>query len=269
MLTVQNSAHALSMRYSRSELGERFLIKSAVVCAEVIKFVICCVIIARSESFQGMKQFTKLVKTSLPLAVPAGLYFVQNSLQYVGLENLDAATYSILSQLKLLTAAVFSVLMLGRKMSARKWRALCLLVIGVVLVQYHAPCKLDGEGGGGSHGAAAGGGGGASYITGLLAVGGIVTLSGFAGIYFEKVLKRKRAPTEAPAPKLTIWDRNFQLSLHGILFAILGLVVWDHEPLLAHGFFHGFSLFTWLPILIGALGGLLVGLVVAYASTII
>lgn len=36
--------------------------------------------------------------------------------------------------MKILTTAVFSVLLMGRKFHARKWRALILLVLGVTLV---------------------------------------------------------------------------------------------------------------------------------------
>lgn len=39
-----------------------------------------------------------------------------------------------LHQMKILTTAVFSVILMGRHFSARKWRALVLLVLGVILV---------------------------------------------------------------------------------------------------------------------------------------
>ncbi len=50
----------------------------------------------------------------LKMAVPACLYVVQNNLNYVAISNLPGPTFQLLYQLKILTTAVFSVLMLKR-----------------------------------------------------------------------------------------------------------------------------------------------------------
>lgn len=50
----------------------------------------------------------------LKMAVPACLYVVQNNLNYVAISNLDGPTFQLLYQLKILTTALFSVLMLKR-----------------------------------------------------------------------------------------------------------------------------------------------------------
>jgi drug/metabolite transporter (DMT)-like permease len=49
--------------------------------------------------------------------------------------HVDAATCQLTYQLKILTTALFAVVMLGKHISALKWLALCVLVAGVVLVQ--------------------------------------------------------------------------------------------------------------------------------------
>lgn len=71
----------------------------------------------------------------LRLSVPALAYTVQSFLIYVALEHLDAGTYTVTYQLKILTTAMFTVLMLGRHLSVAQWLALVILLAGVATVQ--------------------------------------------------------------------------------------------------------------------------------------
>ena len=72
---------------------------------------------------------------TLKLLIPSGLYTLQNNLLFIALSNLDAATYQVTYQLKILTTAVFSVIMLGKKLDMYKWVSLVILTIGVSFVQ--------------------------------------------------------------------------------------------------------------------------------------
>ncbi len=68
------------------------------------------------------------------LAIPSGLYAIQNNLLFIALSYLNAATYQVTYQLKILTTALFSVLILGKKIEKHQWFSLFLLAMGVALV---------------------------------------------------------------------------------------------------------------------------------------
>ena len=75
----------------------------------------------------------------------AWIYALMNVLSFVSLARIDASTFTIVAQLKILTTGLFSYAVLGKTFSAVKKIALCNLVCGAVLVT--AP-SLSGGGGG-------------------------------------------------------------------------------------------------------------------------
>jgi UDP-sugar transporter A1/2/3 len=71
---------------------------------------------------------------SSKLAIPSGLYAIQNNLLFVALSFLNAATYQVSYQLKILTTALCSVFMLGKRIEKHQWFSLCMLATGVAFV---------------------------------------------------------------------------------------------------------------------------------------
>lgn len=117
-------------------------------------------------------------------------------------------TFQVTYNLKILTTALFSVVLLRRRLSGKKWFALLFLAAGVGVVQLQST-------------AAAGGGGNKSHsdhdmdkFKGLLAVGAACMTSGLAGVYFEMVLKGSKAD---------LWCRNVQLSFFSLLPALFAV----------------------------------------------
>ncbi|KAH8409145.1 hypothetical protein KR009_009107, partial [Drosophila setifemur] len=262
-LTLQNAILGLSMRYARTRPGEIFLSSTAVLMAEFVKLVTCLFLVFNEEGKDAQKFARSLHKTivanpvdTLKVCVPSLVYIVQNNLLYVSASHLDAATYQVTYQLKILTTAMFAVVILRRKLLNTQWGALLLLVMGIVMVQL---AQTDGPANSGTA-SPVGGGPEQNRMLGLWAALGACFLSGFAGIYFEKILK---------GAEISVWMRNVQLSLLSIPFGLLTCFVNDAGRIFDKGFFHGYDLFVWYLVVLQAGGGLIVAVVVKYADNIL
>lgn len=149
-LTFQNSALILIMHYSRimNPPGDhRYFASTAVFLNEVIKLAISLTfaIYESSRSLAPQTPATVLFEQiynsvfsgdGWKLAIPGILYTLENTLQYVALSNLDAVHFQILYQLKIITTAFFSVLLLNRSLGARRWTSLFVLTLGVSIVSF-------------------------------------------------------------------------------------------------------------------------------------
>ena len=132
-----------------------------------------------------------LIHSSRKMVGLAVIYGIMNILSFISLQNISAGIFTIVAQCKILTTAVFSSLILQRSYSWTKWRALFALMMGVLL--FSEPIWGDPE----KHKTE----GDANTFVGMAAVLIEVTLSGFASIYFEKVIKLDPL-------QLNIWERN-------------------------------------------------------------
>ena len=56
-------------------------------------------------------------------------------MSFIALSYLDAVTFQVIYQFKILTTAIFSVIMLKYKLNAIKWISLFILTFGVILIQ--------------------------------------------------------------------------------------------------------------------------------------
>ena len=171
-------------------------------------------------------------------------------MQYVAAENLDAATFQVTYQIKILTTAGFSVLLLHKTLSLNKWASLFLLTVGVGIVQVQSV------------------GGGAKMATAHLmnpAAGFLAVLigcctSGLAGVYFEMVLKNSQTD---------LWIRNVQLSLFSLIPAALPIIYDLSRSEYGSGLFNNFGWWAWSTVFIQVFGGLITALVIKCADNIL
>lgn len=253
VLTLQNAILGLSMRYARTRNGPMFISSTAVVLSEFTKLFFSLFLVYL-EHKTIRKWITTLYRTvvkqpvdTLKVCVPAAVYIVQNNLLYVSASHLDAATYQVSYQLKILTTALFAVMILKKRLLSTQWLALVVLVGGVALVQISGSDSVANSEN-------------QNRVLGFSAALGACFLSGFAGIYFEMILK---------GSDISIWMRNVQLSLASVPFGLITCFISDQDQINNHGFFYGYDWFIWYLVLLQAGGGLIVAVVVKYADNIL
>jgi len=262
-LTVQNASLILTIRYSRTLPGDMYITTTAVVFAEILKVLACLLILLLQKG--SVRDWLHFLYSSivgqpfdtLKLSIPALIYTVQNNLQYIAISNLDAATFQVTYQLKILTTALFSVFMLSKNLVKLQWVSLVMLFAGVSIVQLqptNLPSNktnpLDSEKAQVTQ----------NPILGLVAVIMSCLCSGFAGVYFEKILKGSQT---------SVWLRNIQLGIYGTIIGIAGMYIKDGEKISNKGILFGYSTVVWIVIFMQAFGGLLVAVVVKYADNIL
>jgi len=287
ILVFQNSALSVCLRYSR-KIGHSnyYHASTAIIFAELCKMAVCIPMMIKEAG--GFGAGLKLISTRLfshpfdllLLTVPSGLYTIQNTLQYFAAAHLDSPTFQLLYQAKLLTTALFSVILLQRSLHPAQWGSLVLLGIGVALVQLRLIEEEEGEEGAEDTAAAVAAKADLqeelmqgetqmlipethhhqNTALGFFAVMAACVTSGLAGVFFEKVLKG--------SVSVSLWGRNFQLCTLSVVFAILSAAAQDGSAILRHGVFAGYTGIVWVVILLQAGGGLLVSVVVKYADNV-
>nr|CAG4646398.1 EOG090X098P [Macrothrix elegans] len=258
-LTVQNAALGLSMRYARTRPGNMFLSSTAVLMSEVVKLISCLGLVFHEEgsTFDRLKHalHTQIIQQpldTLKVCIPSMVYVVQNNLLYVAASHLDAATYQVTYQLKILTTALFTVIILRRQLLITQWIALVVLLLGVAMVQLAQTEPHTNSSNSSTSDQ--------NRWIGFGAALSACFLSGFAGIYFEKILK---------GSSVSVWMRNIQLSVLSLPFGLGTCLIYDYSRINLHGFFFGYDAFIWYLIVLQATGGLLVAMVVKYADNIL
>lgn len=303
------------MRYSRTMplvYGDRYLASTAVFLSELIKFSFFLSValyeIATSPQTPDSSTLGELSSAlsramftgdSWKLAIPAMLYALQNTLQYTAASNLDAATFAVTYQLKIISTAMFAIFFLARTLNGKRWMSLGLMAFGIAVVQmssvsqqgrvlsikdlrdgvsFNSPRSIWEMESEGNRAAGQLNKRSATYegidedrsaanprmnvTIGLAAAVVACVLSGIAGTYFEKTLKARGEP------RTSVWMRNVQLSFYTIWPVLfLGVLFADGEHLGKTGFFTGYNWVVWLVVILQAIGGILVALALSFSDS--
>ena len=164
----------------------------------------------------------------------------------------------VTNQLKILSTALFSIALLNKQLTRIKWISLILLSLGVTMVQIDSHTSIQADILPNTNSATVKRE--QSTILGLGAVLGSSLVSGFAGVYMEKIFKRQK--------QTSFWVSNAQLYTIGIFLGLIGVVYQDGVEIAKMGFFHGYDFVVCLVVLFASAGGIIVSLILKYASCI-
>ncbi|XP_028460735.1 CMP-sialic acid transporter [Perca flavescens] len=253
VMTLVAATYTVSLRYTRTiSSGDLYFSTTAVCITEVIKLILSLGMLTK-ETGSLTRLKNALVehvffspKELLKLSVPSVVYAVQNNMAFLALSNLDAAVYQVTYQLKIPCTALCTVLMLNRSLSRLQWFSVFMLCGGVTLVQWKPAeaTNVQIE---------------QSPFVGFVAIAIAVICSGFAGVYFEKVLK---------SSDTSLWVRNIQMYLSGIVVTLIGVFMNDGEKVLEKGFFFGYTPWVCFVVFLASVGGLYTSVVVKYTDNI-
>lgn len=224
------------------------------------------------------------------MGVPALIYVLQNMLQLGANSYLSPVAYQGLSQLKLLTAAIISVSLFGKRLLLRQWICLAVLLSGVIFLTQKPVTSQDIVNAAALLGQVEPGPDSpfshlqsdlsasapvskvlsqamelaSRYASAQLAVGGLMVVlacicGSFAGVYIETKLKSSMS--------VALSVRNAQLASFALVTAGAAVVMEaigqrEWAPL------KHFSTLAWITVLLRACSGYIVSATLRYADTI-
>lgn len=305
VMAVQNSVTPLIFRsvMTAASSKTRFSTVEAILMAEMVKLCLSLFLIFWEENQSVALTLATLKREiydkprdTMKLGIPAFLYFTQNICLQKASANLPAAVFQVTYQGKSLVVALCSVALLSKKLKRVQWVSIGIMGAGLAIVQLARSTESKQSSMANSQEQ--------SIIVGLMFTVIGAFCSGFAGVYFEKMMKQ---PTKTTASlggpsevtkKPSMWVRNLQLAAFSMAIGIFNIMMQfmvssgsssgirssdgsgsdnGNEAIFhsgateetEHYFLKGFSGMVWIMVLNNALGGLCVAFVIKYADNIL
>ncbi|EFJ08905.1 hypothetical protein SELMODRAFT_428435 [Selaginella moellendorffii] len=247
-LTVLTSSQGILIAWTKRAGFYKYSVTTANFLVELLKCVISLVALFRVWQNEGVTEDNKLNTTFDEVKVypiPAMLYLVKNLLQYYIFIYVDAPSYQVLKNLNIISTGVLYWLFLSRRLSNIQWCAFLLLALGCTTAQLNPSSEHVFQ----------------THMEGWTMAIIMALLSGFAGVYTEAIMKKR--------PSRNINVQNFWLYIFGVVFNFGAMVVQDFNAITERGFFHGYTMSTFIMIINHALSGIAVSLVMKFADNIV
>jgi len=253
---------------------------SLIVVTELCKIAIASLSFAAmsSKDLRHLWYNWRLVDSLTVVSPPAVLYAIQNLLVQASYQHhISSMMFNLLNQTKTLSAAFWVFMVLGKGQSRMQVLALLLLLASAVVLNLDAVT---------ASGPVAAGNVNKSDIAidsvssthsllrwmephlAALFVMAASMISGLSAALTQKVLTRS-----SNVNSLLV---SAELAVYGIVFLVVKEVFWDLKHLspavasgqLVHNFWEGWGVWTLLPVLSSALGGIIIGLVTQHAGSV-
>jgi len=244
LLSVSNAA-----LIQASKLGEETFPYHTVLVpflAELVKLMISYVLLITQR-----EQTQQFIPSSgvLLYAVPALCYFVANNSSFIIISNLGMTSFQILGNLKILTTAMLSRVILQRTISRNQMRSLCVLTLGAIVSELSPLCGVA-----------------TARPTSLGFIAVLVSnfASSFASVYTEKLIKRASL-REGTINSLNL--ENTRLYVFGVFFNAIPILR-DAKLSSAANIFVGFNIYAALAVFTSSCGGLVVSLILKYLDSV-
>ncbi|CAM9230701.1 unnamed protein product [Choristocarpus tenellus] len=248
VLSTLTSSYGLLVSLGKNSQGKfDFDVTTIPFVSEIVKLVICILAVMfgddgmstiRAEAFGADRGriFT--------FAVPGFLYLMKNFMDATSLKYIDAPTFQLLGNLKIVTTALCLRILLQKRLNDGKWAAVLLLCCSCSIQVSGDVDSFD-----------------ARQLPGVVMVMLACLLSSLAGVYNEKLLKQFNTVGSS------IFVNNIFLYGWGIAFnATIRMVVGGWTGVA--DVLQGYNTFAWLAVVNHALMGLTVSYVILHLDNL-
>ncbi len=141
MLAFLYAAQSIAVTYSKDDPSSKefsYDPNSAVMSTELLKLGLASGLFYRqlqaAKKGQGdMPGFEFDPKIVARFAIPALIYMAGNNILFIALKYLDAPTYQVLGNIKIIVVAIIQRLALKSKKSVAQWVGVALLMLGMMV----------------------------------------------------------------------------------------------------------------------------------------
>jgi UDP-sugar transporter A1/2/3 len=244
------------------KFAPKTIIKSTYVLAqELVRLVTATSLLLLTGNWQGATRGWNYRVCFTTVGIPAVLYILQNRFSLTAYQHLSPITFNVLNQSKTLSAAIFCFLLLGQSQSKVQMGALALLFLAVFVMevdlsQWFSPENQKHNEGEIQQIRMTNAQRREYYLLGVIPVLLASAISGLAGALIQRTLQTRDSLL-------------FSIELACISIGLLAgelLFVRPQQP--SSTWTTGWSLWTWIPVVTNAMGGILVGLVTKYAGAV-
>mmetsp|Transcript_24315 Transcript_24315/g.57238 ORF Transcript_24315/g.57238 Transcript_24315/m.57238 type:complete len:335 (+) Transcript_24315:103-1107(+) len=233
---------------------------TVILMQELLKFLLAFLMLMLSGSYRSAVSGWTVTTWATVAFVPAALYSLQNIAALQAYQTLDALTFNVLNQTKTLSAALCCYLVMGRRQSFMQVISLFMLLISALIMEKLIP--LDFLSQEKVHSIEIPGFESHHWTHGVAPIMLASFISGLSG-----ALSQKNLQAQGGGRNSYLFSMELCAASAMILFFSL-LMSPDGRTIANEGFWNGWTMTTWIPIVTNSIGGIVVGLVTKYAGSV-